>query len=102
MWYVKFIFFIESIIISVELIQAEICWWFIICKLEVLELLLTADEMQLEELIKHDNGNMDYVELILFHRVHINIVQRDDPAILFKTGDYLPIDILTSVLELTI
>ncbi|CAG8549127.1 10988_t:CDS:1, partial [Paraglomus brasilianum] len=28
-----------------------------------------ADEMQLEELIKHDNGNMDYVELILFHRI---------------------------------
>ncbi|CAG8643601.1 7161_t:CDS:2, partial [Paraglomus brasilianum] len=69
---------------------------------EVHEILLTADEVQLEELIKHDNGNMDYVELILFHRVHINIVQRDDPAILFKTGDYLPIDILTSVLEPTI
>ncbi|CAG8592472.1 4439_t:CDS:2 [Paraglomus brasilianum] len=48
---------------------------------EVLEFLLTTGEMQLKELIKHDNRSTD----------------RDDPAILLKTGDYLTVDKDTSI-----
>ncbi|CAG8577669.1 4459_t:CDS:2 [Paraglomus occultum] len=94
------------------------------CKLEtgkeVLELLLAADEMQLEELIKPVQMHLlqewepwirsNFIQL---HRVssansafkelfaYCSETLLDDPAILFKTGDYLTADedTLISVLE---
>ena len=87
---------------------------------EVLELLLAADEMQLEELIKPVQMHLlqewePWIRsnFILLHRVssanssfkelfaYCSETILDDPVILFKTGDYLTADedTLISVLE---
>ena len=62
--------------------------------------------MQLGELIKHDNrpwtrSNLFYsIEYSRQTRLlHINLVQKDDPIILLKPGDYLTVDEDASISE---